>query len=65
MEVNSISSYVEPKIPNKICFEQRKPHDKPKKVLEYSLENCSEMSKIDVCLRIKPRTNSVPTEVNK
>lgn len=46
-------------------FEQEKMYDKPKKILEYSMEKCSETSKIDVCLRIKPRTNSVPAEVRK
>ncbi|XP_050548988.1 kinesin-like protein KIF20A isoform X3 [Daktulosphaira vitifoliae] len=50
----STGSYVEPRIPSITGFGQRKVIGKPKKVLDYSIENVGH-PKIDVCLRIKPR----------
>lgn len=64
---HSTGSYVEPRIPSITGFGQRKIVGKPKKVLDYSLENCDDNSgipKIDVCLRVKPRINNIPTEVS-
>ncbi|XP_026823072.1 kinesin-like protein KIF20A [Rhopalosiphum maidis] len=61
---HSTGSYVEPRVPSITGFGQRKINGKPKKVLDYSLEKCNDHSgvpKIDVCLRLKPRINSVPT----
>lgn len=67
-ENHSTGSYIEPKVPSITGFGQRKVNGKPKKVLEYSLEKCNDHSgipKIDVCLRLKPRTNNVSNEVNQ
>lgn len=64
---HSTGSYVEPRIPSITGFGQRRIVGKPKKVLDYSLEKCDDylgVSKIDVCLRVKPRTNNIPTEVS-
>lgn len=61
---HSTGSYVEPRVPSITGFGQRKINGKPKKVLDYSLEKCNDNSgipKIDVCLRLKPRLNNVPT----
>ncbi|XP_050424822.1 kinesin-like protein KIF20A [Adelges cooleyi] len=58
-EHHSTGSYVEPRIPSITGFGQRKLIGKPKKVLDYSMERSNDNSgipKIDVCLRIKPRT---------
>lgn len=63
----STGSYVEPRVPSITGFGQRKVNGKPKKVLDYSWEKSNEISgipKVDVCLRIKPRTNCNPTGVN-
>jgi len=65
---HSTGSYVEPRVPSITGFGQRKINGKPKKVLDYSLEKCNDHSgipKIDVCLRLKPRINSVPTGVSQ
>lgn len=64
---NSTGSYVEPRVPSITGFGQRKVNGKPKKVLDYSWEKSNELSgfpKVDVCLRIKPRTNCIPTGVS-
>jgi len=64
---HSTGSYVEPRIPSITGFGQRKMCGKPKKVLDYSLEKYNDHSgtpKIDVCLRLKPRSNNVHTEVS-
>lgn len=64
---HSTGSYVEPRIPSITGFGQRRIIGKPKKVLDYSLEksdNNSGISQIDVCLRVKPQTNNIPTEVS-
>jgi len=59
-ENHSTGSYVEPRVPSITGFEQRK-------VLDYSWVKINDQSgnpKIDVCLRLKPRINSVQTEVS-
>lgn len=63
-ENHSTGSYVEPRVPSITGFGQRKINGKPKIVLNYSLEKCNDNSgtpKIDVCLRLKPRTYSIPS----
>jgi len=63
-ENHSTGSYVEPRVPSITGFGQRKINGKPKIVLNYSLEKCNDNSgtpKIDVCLRLKPRTFSIPS----
>lgn len=66
-EQHSTGSYVEPRIPSITGFGQRKVVGKPKKVLDYSWEKCNDNSgtpKIDVCLRLKPRSSGVATNVS-
>lgn len=60
-ENHSTGSYVEPRYPSITGFGQRKVKGKHKKVLDYSLEKSNDQSgipKIDVCLRLKPRTKN-------
>lgn len=65
---HSTGSYVEPRNPSITGFGQRKVFGKPKKLLDYSLEKSNDnpgIPKIDVCLRLKPRTNQTTNEVYK
>lgn len=64
-ENHSICSFVEPRFPSITGYGQRKIYGKTRKVLKFSVEkgchSYSEIPIIDVCLCLKPRTNSVST----
>lgn len=62
---------IKSRIPNLTGFRQRKIIVKPKEVItsspDYDLEKCkdhSDILNIDVCLRLKPQTNNIPTKVS-